>query len=267
MLLLNWGGKIVNTDQAFDFLREAGVSEDICIQTVRRWLRDRKINYEGDGLRKRGYILENTDEAFDMLKDAGVTEGIGVHLVRRWLREGKIQNVGEGHWGTSSQPKETTSNNHTEQDKMIRQLQLKLKAQDEHIKGMEKIHQTSINTLVQQRNKLKTEISSLLHEKSELQMETKKLLKENIDLHHEVLKLKEELSKDRKKDPEKDETFFSTPSNHYYHKLGLSKNVGKKEILAGYKRLLKMTHPDHGGSAAAFHYIKTDYDHFRSTIK
>ena len=258
----------MNTDQAFDFLREAGVSEDICIQTVRRWLRERKINYEGDGLRKKGYIIDNTDQAFGMLQDAGVSEGIGVQLVRRWLREGKIHNVGEGHWVTSTQPKETTSINHTDQDKMIRQLQIKLKAQDEHIKGMEKIHQTSINTLIQQRNKLKTEISSLLNENSELQMETKKLLKENIDLHHEVLKLKEELSKGRKKEPEKDETIFSpTLNNNYHHKLGLSKNVGKKEILAGYKRLLKMTHPDHGGSAAAFHYIKADYDYFRDSLK
>jgi hypothetical protein len=257
----------VNTDQAFDFLREAGVSEDICIQTVRRWLRERKIKYEGDGLRKRGYILENTDQAFEMLKDAGVSEGIGVQLVRRWLRDGKIQNVGEGNWETGNSPRETTSNNHSDQDKIIRQLQLRLKAQDEHIKGMEKIHQTSINTLIQQRNKLKTEISSLLNEKSELQMETKKLLKENIDLHHEVLKLKEELSKGRKKEPEKAQTNPFSQANDYHHKLGLSKNVSQKEILAGYKRLLKMTHPDHGGTAAAFHYIKTDYDKFRNSIK
>lgn len=257
----------MNTDQAFDFLREAGVSEDICIQTVRRWLRERKINYQGDGLRKKEYILDDTDQAFAMLKDAGVSEGIGVQLVRRWLREGKIQNVGDGNWVTENSPKEITSINLKDQDKIIRLLQLKVKAQEEHIKGMENLHQTSINTLIQQRNKLKSEI--VLHEKEkiEFQRETKKLLSENIELRNELLKLKEELSKGKKTEQDKTNTAQILNTSDYHHKLGLSKNVTQKEILAGYKNLLKITHPDHGGNAAAFHYIKTDYDHFRNSIK
>jgi len=67
----------VNTDQAFELLRDAGVTEDICINVVRRWLRERKINYEGNVQQKSGYILENTKQAITMLSDAGVAESIG----------------------------------------------------------------------------------------------------------------------------------------------------------------------------------------------
>ena len=263
-----WRG-IVNTDQAFDFLRQAGVTEDICIQTVRRWLRERKINYEGNGLRKSGYILEDTDQAFDMLMDAGVPEGMCTPLVRRWLREGKIQNVGNGKLVTETIPKEIATKRvgHTDQEKVIRQLKVKIKAQDEHIEGMEKLHQNSINTLIQQRNKLKIEIAHIDKEKNELQKETKKLLQENIDLRNELLKLKEELSRGSKR--EQEQTHIPPPpmQTNYRQKLGLSKTAGPKEVLAGYKKLLIKTHPDHGGNAAAFHYIKSDYDQFRSTNK
>ncbi len=43
--------------------------------------------------------------------------------------------------------------------------------------------------------------------------------------------------------------------------------ASNKEVLAEYKGLLKITHPDHGGNAKVFHYIKTDYDNFRNSIK
>ncbi|MBR8644041.1 hypothetical protein KEH51_02900 [[Brevibacterium] frigoritolerans] len=36
----------MNTDQTFDLLKDAGVSESSSIQTVRRWLREGKIKYE-----------------------------------------------------------------------------------------------------------------------------------------------------------------------------------------------------------------------------
>ncbi|MDR6123980.1 regulator of replication initiation timing [Bacillus sp. SLBN-46] len=258
----------MNTDQAFDFLRQAGVTEDICIQTVRRWLRERKINYEGNGLRKSGYILEDTDQAFDMLMDAGVPEGMCTPLVRRWLREGKIQNVGNGKLVTETIPKEIATKRvgHTDQDKIIRQLKIKIKAQDEHIEGMEKLHQNSINTLIQQRNKLKIEIVQLENEKNELQSDTKKLLQENIDLRNELLKLKEELYKGPKGEQEQTPK-PPPPQADFRQKLGLSKTASPKEVLAGYKKLLIISHPDHGGNAAAFHYIKTDYDQFRSGFK
>jgi regulator of replication initiation timing len=261
---------IVNTDQAFDFLREAGVTEDICIQTVRRWLRERKINYEGNGLQKSGYILEDTDQAFDMLLDAGVPQSMSTQLVRRWLREGKIQNVGNGTRENESIPKENAIKRgaNTDQDKMIRQFKVKIKAQEEHIEGMEKLHQNSINTLIQQRNKLKMEIAHIDKEKNELQKEMKKLLQENITLRNEMLKLKEELSRGSKKEQEQQAHTPPPPmQTHHRHKLGLSRTASSKDVLAGYKKLLKITHPDHGGNAAAFHYIKADYDQFRSTIK
>ena len=143
-----------------------------------------------------------------------------------------------------------------------------MKAQDEHIKGIEDLHQNSIKMLIQQRDKLNKELASVENEKSDLQSETRKVLKENIDLRNELLKLKEELSKGNKSEPEKtQESPFPSKTQDYRQKLGLSKTAGVKEVLAGYKKLLKITHPDHGGNATAFHYIKTDYDHFRNRMK
>ncbi|MDQ0199796.1 J domain-containing protein [Neobacillus ginsengisoli] len=261
----------MNTDQAFELLKEAGLTEDSSIQTVRRWLRERKINYEGTGPQKTGYILDDTDQAYNMLKDAGVAESFGVQIVQRWLSEGKIQNVGTGNQKPEYRPIETTSkrllNNSTDQDKIICQLKVRIKAQDEHIKGIEQLHRTSINTLTQQRDKLNREIVILENEVSELQRETKKLLKENIDLHNELLKLKEEFSKGNTSNPEKTQASSPPKKIDYRQKLGLSKAASHKEVLAGYKNLLKITHPDHGGNATAFHYVKTDYDFFRNSIK
>ena len=53
---------------------------------------------------------------------------------------------------------------------------------------------------------------------------------------------------------------------NYRQKLGLSKTASDKEVLAGYKNLLKASHPDHGGNAAIFQYIKTEYDSFRKDV-
>ncbi|WP_338447692.1 hypothetical protein R4Z09_15670 [Niallia oryzisoli] len=258
----------MNTDQAFELLKNAGVTEDVCIKTVRRWLRERKITYDG-GQKNIGYILDDTDQAFQLLKDAGVAPSIGIPTVRRWVREGKIKHVGDGDPITeyiSNEPNPRRSVLSPAEDKLIRQLKAKIKAQEEHIKGIEDLHQSSINTLIQQRNKLKQEIMRLETERHELQKEARKLLKENLDLRNELLKLKEEYSKGNKSDPEKTQT---VPFKSYdpRSKLGLSKTAGPKEILAGYKTLLKMTHPDRGGNAALFHFIKMDYDSFRNGLK
>jgi hypothetical protein len=263
------GSKSVNTDQAFDLLKSAGVAEDISIQIVRRWLRERKISYEGKVNQTSGYILDDTEQAYHLLKDAGVAAHIGIPIVRRWLREGKIQNVGSEKRKTEYIPSDYPSKPFLQvsdgQDKTIRQLKVTIKAQEEHIKGLEELHQNSIKTLVQQRDKLNKEIVSLQNEKSKLQSEVQSLLKENIDLRNQLLKLKEELYKGTKREPDKPQIPFIT--DQYGQKLGLSKRASPREILAGYKKLLKLTHPDHGGNAMAFHYIKTDYDLYRKNIK
>jgi hypothetical protein len=262
---------IVNTDQAFDLLIEAGVTEDTSIQTVRRWYRERKITYKGAG-QDSGYILENTDQAFHLLKDAGVATSTGVQIVRRLLREGKIQNVGTGNKETTFQSSETASKRETnrpsEQDIIVRQLKAKIKAQDEHIIGLEQLHQSSIATLIQQIDIFKKDIVNLEKEQSELQRETNKLLKENIDLTNVLIKLKGELFKGNKSNSDQtDEVPLTTPiTNEYRQKLGLSKMASDREVLSKYKKLLKITHPDHGGNASAFHFIKSDYDHFRNSI-
>lgn len=265
-------GNILNTDQAFELLIEAGVTEDNSIQTVRRWFRERKITYKGSG-QDTGYILNNTDQAFHLLKDAGVADSTAVQIVRRMLREGQIEKVGSGIQKPTYPLKESASkpltNRPSDLDMMIRQLKVKLKAQDEHIKGIEHLHQTSIARLIQQIDILKKDLMKLEKEKSEFQMETKKLLKENIDLTNELLKIKGELFKGKQKDPEFEEKVHTPSPSHtidYRQKLGLSKMASDKEVLTRYKKLLKITHPDHGGNASAFHFIKTDYDQFRHSI-
>ena len=40
-----------------------------------------------------------------------------------------------------------------------------------------------------------------------------------------------------------------------------------QEIISTYKELLKLSHPDHGGDAKLFQYIKADFDHIRKQTK
>ena len=250
----------MNTDQAFDLLQDAGVTESINIQTVRRWLREGKIKYEGgNGNRKTGYILDNTNQAFDLLKDAGLAESIIIQTVKRWLREGKIKYDGNGNRKTGYILDDTTSklfiNNRIDQnmDETIHQLKLKIQAQDKHIEGIEELYENAKKVLIQQRDQLKKEVAILKNE-------TKDLLKQNITLRNELRKIKEN---------KRDNYNFNatTQSNSYSKKLGLSKMASNKDLLTEYKELLKITHPDHNGNAKLFHYIKTDYDNFRNSIK
>ncbi|PLS08446.1 hypothetical protein [Neobacillus cucumis] len=259
----------MNTDQAFEFLKAAGLSEDNCVETVRRWLREKKIIYLGKGaFQQNDYIIQDTEEAINLLNDAGVAPSVGIQVVQRWLYEGKIQKVGNGNQLTEyianvKNPKQVI-NPPSDQDKLIRELKAKVKVQDEHIKELEELHKSSVKTFIQQRNKLQKEILNLELEKNELQKETKKVLKDNIELRSELLYLKEKLSKQGKRVPEKVHISSSVQTLDYRKKLGLSKTASEKEVLTRYKKLLKITHPDHGGNPVVFHYVKTDYDHYKN---
>ncbi|MFD6441562.1 hypothetical protein ACFWDG_17525, partial [Peribacillus sp. NPDC060186] len=191
----------MNTDQAFDLLKDAGVTESISIQTVRRWLREGKIKYEGGNKnRNTGYIIDDTDQAFELLKDAGITESISIQTVSRWLREGKIKYEGNGNSKNGYIIDDTASmlsiNDRIDQnkDEIIHRLKLKIQAQDKHIEGIEELHETSKKILIQQRDMFKKEVVLLKNEKSKLQNETKDLLKENIELRNELIKVKENKS-------------------------------------------------------------------------
>lgn len=260
----------MNTDQAFELLKDAGVAEDVGILTVRRWLLERKVKYSPAKRREAGYILDDTDQAINLLMDAGVASSKGMEIVKRWLREGRIQNVGEGkqlsEYISSEQDAKQYSTNLSNQERVIRKLKAKLKAQDEQIKGLEELHENSVHRLLQQKENYKNELVQLENEKRKFQRETSSLTKENIQLRKELLRLKEELYKGHKSEPEKTAPRPSK-SHDYRQKLGLSKTASSKEIVAGYKKLLKITHPDSGGNEAAFHYIKSDYDQFRNNMK
>ncbi|WP_160723127.1 hypothetical protein [Bacillus sp. USDA818B3_A] len=259
----------MNTDQAFDFLKDAGLSEDLCMQTVRRWLREKKIKFDGKlGLQQpAGYILQDTDQAIHLLEDAGISASMGIQVVQRWLYEGKIQKVGKGkqladYLSNVKNPKQLLSRP-SDQDKLIRELKAKIKVQDDHIKELEELHKTSMKSLTQLRNKLQKQIINLELEKNDLQSETRKVLKENIELRSELLYLKEKLSKG-KREPEKVHFTASAQTLDHRKKLGLSKNASEKEVLSRYKKLLLMTHPDHGGNPLVFNYVKADYDEFKN---
>jgi chromosome segregation ATPase len=260
----------VNTDQAFELLKDAGVAEDVGILTVRRWLLERKVKYAPAKRRETKYILDDTDQAINLLMDAGVASSTGMEIVKRWLREGRIQNVGEGkqlsEYISNEIDAKQYSVNLSNQERVIRQLKAKLKAQDEHLKGLEELHQNSVSRLLQQKEKYQSELVHLENEKRKFQRETSNLTKENIELRKELLRLKEELYKGHKSEPEKVPPRPSKPHD-YRQKLGLSKTASPKEVVASYKKLLKITHPDSGGNEAAFHYIKSDYDQFRNSMK
>lgn len=255
--------KNVNTDQAFDLLKDAGVTESISIQTVRRWLREGRIKYEGgNGSRKTGSTMDDTDLAFDLLKDAGISEHVRLQVVRRWLNEGRIKYEGKSKRDSGyiidDATKSLSINDVPAQnkDEIIHRLRLKIQAQDTHIEGMEALYETAKKTLIQQREMYKKEVVMLRNEKSQLQNEAGDLLTENIELRNELTKRKQNQTGH----------FNSAPiarSDDYSKKLGLSKKATVKEVLAGYKGLLKITHPDQNGNAKVFHYIKTDYDNFR----
>ena len=260
----------MNTDQAFNLLMDAGVPESNSIQTVRRWLREGKIKYEGNSNRRTEYIIDDTDYVIGLLRDAGVAEGIGIQTVTHWLREGKIKYDGTRNRKTGYMIDETASklltNDSTDQnkDEIIRQLKLKIKAQDEHIEVIEELHESASKILTLQRDKLNQELIFLQNEKSRLKNETIDLLKENIELRDKLIKLKEKRSTENIGD--NDNFHSTTQSENYRRKLGLSKMASNKEVLAGYKDLLKIAHPDRGGNAKTFHYIKTDYEKFRNSI-
>ena len=262
----------MNTDQAFDFLKAAGVSDDICVETVRRWLRERKIKYQGkSAFQPTDYILQDTDQAINLLNDAGVAASMGIQVVQRWLYEGKIQKVGNGNQLTEylsnvKNPKHLITPP-SEQDKLIRELKARVKVQDDHIKELEDLHKSSVKTIIQQRNKLQKEILNLELEKNELQKEMRKVLKENIEMRSELLYLKEKLSKQGKRVPDRTQTTPPAQRLDFRQKLGLSKTASEKEVLTRYKKLLKITHPDQGGNAVVFHYVKTDYDQFKNSLQ
>ena len=74
----------MKTDQAFDLLKDAGATESISIQTVRRWLREGKIKSREETRIERLDTYDDIYQAFDLLKDAGIIESISIQTVSRW---------------------------------------------------------------------------------------------------------------------------------------------------------------------------------------
>jgi hypothetical protein len=215
----------------------------------------------------------NTDQAFYMLKEAGLSDSRSIQTVRRWLNEGKVKYDGTGSRNTeafsvfdnaaSALVKERT-NQDKDKDEIIRYLKLKIKEKDVYIEGVEELHKTATKVLSHQRDMLTNEIIQLKNEKRKLHNETMDLLKENIQLREELIKLKEERLTGENSENDK---LYNTVQYDLLQKFGLSKKASSNEVLSAYKELLKLTHPDHGGNTKLFHYIKTDYDNFRNSIK
>ncbi|MGG3891720.1 hypothetical protein [Metabacillus fastidiosus] len=207
----------------------------------------------------------NTDEAFHMLRESGVTEAESIQIVRQWLREGKIKYEGGkgvkkakypiSHTGLQLLDEYRKEENKTE---IIKQLKIEIKLKDDQIEGIEELHKNTTEILIQQREELNKEIAILKKENTYLHDDRNRLSKENVELRN---KLKGKFSKEDSK------PVLNHSLNDYKRKLGLSKMVSEKEIQAVYKQLLKLSHPDGGGDGKLFHYIKTDYDSFKKSVK
>ena len=204
----------------------------------------------------------NIDQAFDVLMEAGITNN--PETFKHWIREGKIKAIG---FTIDDQELKRFMNEYTclDKDKVIQQLKLKIKERDQYIEGIEELHKTSTRELIKQRNSLNKEVVILKNEQNQLRKETMDLLRENIELHNRLKESKETRVNGNKSD---DPLFHPTaPFDHDRQKLGLSKKASPSEMLTRFKELLKIAHPDKGGNAKLFHYLKTDYDHFRKRFK
>lgn len=202
----------------------------------------------------------NTDQAFTLLKEAGITDNI--ETFKQWLREGKIKATG---FTVDDKALMRFMKTQTKLDKdhIIQQLKLRIKAKDAEIKGLEELHAAQSSVLIQQRDKHYNEIGLLQIERNHLKKETINLLKENIELRDELIALKEKFNKEES-NMDRPASFSSSDIRQ---KLGLTKLASDKDVIAAYKELLKKAHPDHGGNEKLFHYIKTDFDQFRSNLK
>ena len=204
----------------------------------------------------------NIDQAFDVLMEAGITNN--PETFKHWIREGKIKAIG---FTIDDQELKRFMNEYTrlDKDKVIQQLKLKIKERDQYIEGIEELHKTSTRELIKQRNSLNRDVVILKNEQNQLRKETMELLRENIELHNRLKESKETRVNGNKSD---DPLFHPTsPLDHDRQKLGLSKKASPSEMLTRFKELLKIAHPDKGGNAKLFHYLKTDYDHFRKRFK
>lgn len=215
------------------------------------------------------------NEAIEMLTKAGVSENIRTLTIRKWIKEGKITSDEESTYTVDDQTTELLQNTlRNEKNEIIRQFQTKLKVQEEYIEGIKALHENSTSVFLKQRENLHQEISHLKKEKDDLQKEVNSLLTENIRLRNELIEYKEKslhTNSSKGQEPKKETTSplhqLRFPLQEYRDKLGLSKLAGKKEVVAAYKDLLKLSHPDHGGHLKSFQYIKSDFDQFKKDFK
>ncbi|UGB29157.1 hypothetical protein [Metabacillus sp. B2-18] len=215
----------------------------------------------------------NIYEAVEELTKAGVSESIRTLTIRKWIKEGIITSSENNGYSIDKQTTKLLQNSlRDEKNEIIKKLQTKIKLQDEYIEGIKAIHKDATSSFITQRENLNREISLLKKENNDLQKEVTQLLKENIRLRDDLIKYKENsMNKNKNSDHDQQEQPTSYDLSYhlreYQHKLGLAKIAGKKEIVASYKELLKLTHPDHGGDPKCFHYIKADFDTFKRNLK
>lgn len=203
-----------------------------------------------------------SDKAFALLQEAGITDS--VDTFRKWLNEGRIKSVGifiDEH----SLERFIKDYKNPDKDQIIHQLRAKIHAQNNQIIGIEKLHESTTSALFKQKEQLTNEILLLKKENQRLQQEMMDLLKENIKLRDQLIQFKDlSFSNNQKRS---DSTEASTSLHIDKQKLGLSKMASNQEVLSAYKELLKVSHPDRGGDAKLFQYIKADFDQFRQKMK
>ncbi|WP_338472246.1 hypothetical protein R4Z10_05740 [Niallia sp. XMNu-256] len=198
-----------------------------------------------------------SDKAFALLQEAGITDNIDTF--RKWVSEGRIKSIGGIFIDDHSLEKFIKDFKNPDKDIIINQLKAKIHMQNNHITGIEALHESTTQHYFKQKEQLNKEILLLKRENQKLQQEIIDLLKENISLRDRIIKLGES-NHTQKSDP-------TSLSIEEKQKLGLSKIASNQEVLSTYKELLRLSHPDRGGNAKLFQYIKADYDLIRKKIK
>jgi|SRR5699024_2470275 len=215
----------------------------------------------------------NTEEAFNQLKSADITNSI--QTLRRWLREGTIkaersENRKVG-FNIDEKDLQRFINERTGRgkDEEIKLLRKKVKNLEKDIYRIEDSHEEDLKILYKQRKENKEEFDRKLEFRNDLVKSQRKTIESQrtmIDMLKEEI---DELKKNTNSKFNSDSFNFNNLYNSfdtltpYKKKLGMSPNTTKADVKNKLREVMSNAHPDRGGNAKVFQYLKAEYDSFR----
>lgn len=234
----------INTDQAFEKLKEAGVTGSI--QTVRRWLRNGKIKASRSENRKAGFEIDEGDLKRFINERTGMDKDERIKYLEEKYKQlnDQYQPMYED-WLKVLKENRELKQSKVENEKLKRKIEL---LRDEN-KALENAYKTvrEINDRLTKENESKN--NSFFD-------------------NFERLKQRAKANADYWQSHNFDFNLFMQPQKkqNYRENLGLSSNCSDEELKKEFKKLLKILHPDTGGNAKLFQQMKADYDAFRKSI-